>query len=186
MKVPSTTMLLVIRLILLAGSLSLLSACLLVGQPPEAKGAMAGLRDMHLTGFRGFWASGMLPTSQASNSRFYLDYDQRQASGAGVTGTPEGGMVTWRIDHLEVQDPASAGHAVFTRFILLHGQFSIAGSPGSGTYRRALIHITHFDSSPPWMAVHIIRDDLNLRGKAQAVRYASYPGTLYFHAVGDH
>ncbi len=185
MKASMTFSPLMRRLILLLTVPPLLSACIFVGQPPEVVGAMAGLRDMFLKGFRGYWASGMLPSAHAADGRFYLDYDKRQASGSGTASMPEGGAVTWRIDRLEVRDPARSGRETFTRFMVLHGQFSISGGPNAGTYRRALIHITHFDSSPPWMALHIIRDDLDLHGIAQAARYAKHPGTLYFHAVGS-
>jgi hypothetical protein len=67
--------------------------------------------------------------------------------------------------------------------IVLQGEFVVQGGTMSGTYRRALVHVTHFESAPPWMCVHVIRDDWDLSSQAQEARNASPAGTLYFHVT---
>ena len=161
----------------------LLSACSMSMPSPEVSSVLAGIKDMHLTGFRGHWAPGMLSPDQRSSGRLFLDYDLRKAEGVGTASLAEGGYVRWQIRGLEVIDPHHAGRGLFHRMIVLHGEFVIQGGSMTGAYRRALVHVTHFESAPPWMCVHVIRDDWDLRSHARDARYATPAGRVYFHVT---
>jgi hypothetical protein len=171
-----------VRLFFLALS-ALLSSCSVMPRSSDVSAVLAGIKDMHLSGFRGHWTPGMLASAKGSNGGFFLDYDQRHADGDGTAPLVEGGNVRWRIHGLEVIDPRRSGRGLFHRMIVLQGEFVVHGGTMSGTYRRALVHVTHFESAPPWMCVHVIRDDWDLSSQAQEARNASPAGTLYFHVT---
>jgi hypothetical protein len=143
---------------------------------PSASAVFEGLKDLHLSGHRGWWSVGMTPGS-GGEGKFYMDYDRREAGGSGISPLPDGGRVIWKIEGMEVRTARGEGREAFAHHIVLRGRFEISAPKVGVTHEQARVYVTHFDSSPPWMAVRV----LSQTGRS-GTRYAESAATLYFHA----